>query len=140
MGNFPILNGWNTLEGPKWFFHRMDTSRHNISGPDICVEVLEAVGISPSPENQPQHFELAQNYPNPFNPETVIAFKLPIKGMVRLMIYNSLGQWITTLVNRELPAGDHEAAFNAQGLTSGVYYYQIETNGFRAAKKMLLIQ
>lgn len=91
----------------------------------------------------PREFALQQNYPNPFNPSTKIQFSLAADAKVMLKIFNILGQEVSTLFNGNLAAGEHEVDFNATGLNSGVYLYQLNaegTNGmnFSSVKKMIL--
>jgi hypothetical protein len=85
-------------------------------------------------------FELKQNYPNPFNPSTQIAFTIPQKGFVKLVVYNLLGQEVKTLVNETLDAGSHSVDFNASNLPSGVYIYKLSSIGFTKTRKMMLIK
>jgi len=88
----------------------------------------------------PNSFELFQNYPNPFNPQTTISFSLRKNGYVRLDVFNSLGQKVITLINEIVTAGIHQRIFNASELSSGMYYYRIDTEGFSQTKKMILIK
>lgn len=95
--------------------------------------------------NLPESFSLDQNYPNPFNPATKINFSLPVKANVRLQIYNSLGQLVTTLVNDTRNAGYYTVDFNANNFASGVYFYNLSLSGengqkFVSTKKMMLIK
>ncbi len=90
--------------------------------------------------NAPGQFSLSQNYPNPFNPTTQINYSIPKDGFVSLRVYNTLGQLVADLVNREVKAGTYKVDFDATKLSSGVYYYRIETNGFVNTKKMTLIR
>ncbi len=69
---------------------------------------------------------LEQNYPNPFNPSTVISYQLPATSKVTLKVYNILGKEVVTLINEELSAGLHQVEFDARGLSSGVYFYQLK--------------
>ncbi len=85
-------------------------------------------------------FKLTQNYPNPFNPTTAINFVLPQAGMVKLVLFNILGQEIETLVNEYKEAGTHTINFNAHDLNSGVYIYKIDANGLTQTKKMTLVK
>ena len=85
-------------------------------------------------------YTLFQNYPNPFNPSTKISFNLPSREFVTLKIYNALGREVARLLNEDLDAGFHEINFNASGLTSGVYFYEISTGNFAETKKMLLLK
>lgn len=88
----------------------------------------------------PGTYELSQNYPNPFNPSTIIRYNIPEAGFVTLRIFNALGEEVALLVNREQTAGVYEAAFNASRLSSGIYFYRIETGKFVSTKKMMLIK
>ncbi|MBN1465231.1 Ig-like domain-containing protein [candidate division KSB1 bacterium] len=93
----------------------------------------------------PKEFRLAQNYPNPFNPATTIHFDLPQVALVKLQVYNVLGQKVRTLVDEQMEPGYHAMLWdskNDQGLlvSSGVYYYQILAGDFRAVKKMALVR
>ncbi|MCH8033587.1 MAG: T9SS type A sorting domain-containing protein [Bacteroidetes bacterium] len=85
-------------------------------------------------------YVLEQNYPNPFNPSTTIKFGIPVKNNVVVKIYNSLGVEIATLVNEVREAGSYEIQFNANNLSSGIYYYKIESGNFVETKKMILLK
>lgn len=88
----------------------------------------------------PKDFNLGQNYPNPFNPSTKINYDLPKSGNVVLKVYNELGREVSTLVNSYKSAGSYEINFNASNLSSGIYFYKLETDGLTATKKMLLVK
>ncbi len=88
----------------------------------------------------PGSFSLEQNYPNPFNPSTVIGFSLIKSGKISLKVYDILGREVADLINRELGAGYHSVLFNASGLSSGVYFYKLETNEHSTIKKMILLK
>ena len=88
----------------------------------------------------PKDFALEQNYPNPFNPSTRIKFQVPSSGFMSLRMYDVLGREVATLVNEELKAGSHEATFDATGLASGVYYYQLRAGEFTQTKRLLLLR
>jgi hypothetical protein len=88
----------------------------------------------------PLSYELMQNYPNPFNPSTMINFKLPKNTEVKIVIYNVLGSVVQTLVNKELIAGEYKVEFNAESLSSGVYFYSIKTSEFSKTRKMILLK
>lgn len=85
-------------------------------------------------------FALAQNYPNPFNPSTVIEYSVPIPSAVKINVYNTLGELVSTLVDGFVQTGNHKAIFDGKNLTSGVYYYQLTSGGFRETKKFVLIK
>ena len=88
----------------------------------------------------PVTFALEHNYPNPFNPTTNIKFSIPTKGLVTLKVFNSLGMEVATLVNEVTNAGTYVVDFDASNLTSGVYFYRLQSNDFNETKKMILIK
>ena len=88
----------------------------------------------------PKDYLLEQNYPNPFNPSTKIEFSLPQKAAVKLIVYNILGKKVAELVNGNYEAGNYSITFDAQGLSSGIYFYQLKTDNFYKVKKMQLIR
>ena len=88
----------------------------------------------------PSKFEVAQNYPNPFNPTTTISFSLPQKENVQVIVYNSLGEIVKTLVNQDLEVGIHSYNFDASTLGSGVYYYKVTAGKNIQTNKMILIK
>ncbi len=97
-------------------------------------------GIEPVGNNIPEKFSLSQNYPNPFNPVTNISFSITKSGMVKLVVYDAMGRKVTELVNGQYGAGSYKVDFDAAALSSGVYFYRIETEGFTDVKKMMLIK
>ncbi len=76
----------------------------------------------------PKEFVIYQNYPNPFNPSTTIKYSLPVESMVRINIYNALGEVIEDLVSKVQGSGNYEVTWNAQNYSSGIYYYSFEVN------------
>ncbi len=86
------------------------------------------------------NFNLQQNYPNPFNPSTEINYNIPKAGIVKLSVYNSLGQKLAVLVNKYQQAGKHTVNFNAKNLASGIYFYRLQSGSFIQAKKMILLK
>lgn len=98
------------------------------------------VGINQISQTIPEKYELMQNYPNPFNPATKITFALPKKDFVKLSVYDILGRRVADLVNEELNAGTFEYTFNGAALSSGMYFYRLETTGFVQTRKMLLVK
>jgi hypothetical protein len=88
----------------------------------------------------PIRFLLHQNNPNPFNPSTQIRFVIPKNETVKIDIFNSLGQCIETILNENMPTGEHKIAFTAYSLATGVYYYRIKAGQFQDVKKMILLR
>jgi plastocyanin len=98
-------------------------------------------GIEPAGNNVPDKFELSQNYPNPFNPNTTIKFSLPQASRVTLKVYDMLGNVAAVLVNNEnMSAGSYNADLNGITLSSGVYFYRLETENFTDVKRMTLVK
>ncbi len=85
-------------------------------------------------------YQLNQNYPNPFNPSTVISYDLRKAGLVKLDVYNYVGQHVATLVNSSQSEGIHKVTFNANWLNSGLYFYKLKAGNYTQIKKMMLIK
>jgi subtilisin family serine protease len=94
----------------------------------------------------PTEYSLEQNYPNPFNPSTLIRFALPLSSIVKIEVYNILGEKIKDLLNEQKNAGYYEVTFITNGLSSGIYFYTIQASAlvgsktFREVKKMILMK
>ena len=97
-------------------------------------------GVEYNETMKPGNFSLEQNYPNPFNPITKIRFTIPERSFVSLRIYDALGKAITTIVNKELVAGSYEYQWNAEKLSSGIYFYNLQAGKFTETKRLLLIK
>ncbi|MDX1372912.1 MAG: T9SS type A sorting domain-containing protein, partial [Nitrososphaeraceae archaeon] len=96
-------------------------------------------------EITPNKFALFQNYPNPFNPSTVIKFSLPVDAGVTINLFNTLGEKVDAILNRDMSIGHHEVNYNASSLSNGIYYYKITANGkdgssFVSTKKMVFMK
>jgi len=87
-----------------------------------------------------EDFSLSQNYPNPFNPNTKIKYQIPELSFINIKVYDVLGIEVATLVNEQKPAGEYEVEFSGNGLTSGIYFYQIKAGDFIQTKKMILLR
>lgn len=88
----------------------------------------------------PDRFTLSQNYPNPFNPTTTIVYGIPKDGFVSLRIYDINGREIKTLVNELKTSGYYTITFDAGNLSSGVYFYKLESGKFISARKFVLLK
>lgn len=88
----------------------------------------------------PQNYELFQSYPNPFNPTTTIQFALPKRSEVSLKLFDVLGREVATLLDEELQPGEYKVVFEAEGLSSGVYFYRIQAKGLVRTKKLMLLK
>ncbi len=115
----------------------------NQSGYSDWSEILSFTtkqSTSAEQEALPVVYELQQNYPNPFNPATRIRYSVPEQAHVRLEVYNGLGQHMVTLVNENKNPGRYEVNFDATGLSSGLYLYRLQTDGYAASKQMMLVK
>lgn len=90
--------------------------------------------------SSPAVYELTQNYPNPFNPATTIRYSVPAVGMVKISVYNMIGEKVADVVNDYVTAGSYEVSFNASQLSSGVYFYKIEAGSFVKTMKMTVLK
>jgi len=90
--------------------------------------------------NLPSDFSLSQNFPNPFNPETKILVTLPQRNEVKLKVYDVLGNQVSVLADGEFEAGSYEFIFDATGLPSGIYFYQMSAGKFNSVKKMVVLK
>lgn len=110
----------------------------------LIMRTLNAGGTILSTDEEPDvlptEYVLRQNYPNPFNPSTIIEFSIPEAADVSITIFNVLGEEIKQLVNSRHNPGNYKIEFDSENLTSGIYFYRIQSNTFSATKKMLLIR
>jgi photosystem II stability/assembly factor-like uncharacterized protein len=116
-----------------------------IAGPNGFLKLEEELVTSLEIENSDNSeklraYSLSQNYPNPFNPSTIINYQIPKAGFVTLKVYDILGREVAELVNKEKVAGSYKVNFNAENLSSGIYFYQLKTKEFSETKKMMLIK
>ena len=135
IGSLGVHEHWNNAEDKEY-------SRNLGTGDGIeLVKYSGVTGIEDDEDMElPDEFLLYQNYPNPFNPTTNISFRINDPGMVNIVVYNTLGQRVKSLVNKHFAAGQHNIVFNAAGLNSGVYYYTIQFADQSLTKKCLLLK
>jgi hypothetical protein len=127
-----IITGFGSilLQNPLQYYHEAGEPLGKL----ITTSVRENY------ETYSSHYNLDQNYPNPFNPITTISYSLPATALVKIKIFNILGQEIATLVNQEKPAGNYEVNFNASNLPSGVYIYKMKAGEYVETRKMVLLK
>jgi hypothetical protein len=141
-GGFSIYN----VEGPVGSLRRnfqatitcQDSLEGQDSGVPNCGIDVNTTGIQNISTDIPASFTLKQNYPNPFNPVTNIEFSNIERGFVSLKIYDMLGKEVSSLIDAELNPGTYNYDFDASGLTSGIYFYNLTTDKFSETKKMIL--
>ncbi|MFC2093321.1 T9SS type A sorting domain-containing protein [Bacteroidota bacterium] len=105
-----------------------------------AVMIGNITSLKPIVTNIPLVYSLEQNYPNPFNPSTVIEFSIPVKGFVKLVVHDVLGKEIEVLENSSKETGTYEYEFITDNLPSGIYFYTLIAEDFKATRKMLFIK
>ena len=129
--NVDLVAGQNTVQMKlSWGWMDLDYLA-------VPTHVLTSVQAA-SP--MPRSFSLLQNYPNPFNPTTTINYAIPTSQHVRISLFDVLGRQIAILTDQNQHAGFYSVAFDADKLSSGVYFYRIEAGSFIQTKKMLLLK
>ncbi|MHB8931799.1 MAG: S8/S53 family peptidase [Melioribacteraceae bacterium] len=115
------------------------TGTYKFSYGSFNISNLTSVKIN---DEIPTNFNLAQNYPNPFNPSTVISYQLSAPSKVTLKVYDLLGREVAVLVNEVQQPGNYNSQFSIRNsqLSSGIYFYRLQTDNFSATKKMMLIK
>ncbi|RPI18885.1 MAG: T9SS C-terminal target domain-containing protein [Ignavibacteriae bacterium] len=139
------LDGFTTLlQGPDGFIYGL--SGGYITAGGLYRIKPQAFGIKNN-KNVADVFELKQNFPNPFNPNTKINYELKAASDVRLSVFDVTGKEIAVLINKKQNPGPYEVIWNAEGFSSGVYFYRISarrdgssTEEFTDEKKMILIK
>jgi hypothetical protein len=132
--------------GSNIYFAWQDNRR--AKGWDIYAKVVDWNWTKVGEEQNaglPKSFELAQNYPNPFNPSTIIEYALPRDARARIDVYNILGQKVKTLVDEYQVAGHKRVTWDGkndsgQEISTGIYFYRIDTGDFVQAKKMVCLK
>ena len=119
-----------------WGIISGDSSRLILAARDS----LSITNVDPISSNIPDKFTLLQNYPNPFNPSTNIRFNLQKADDVTLKIFDISGKLISTLINEKKPPGEYIVSFNGANLSSGVYFYTLQSGQIIETKKMVLLK
>jgi len=105
-----------------------------------CYEHAIINSIPKISQELPSVYFLEQNYPNPFNPNTTINYSVAKSGLVTIKVYDILGREVTTLVNENKLTGNYSVQFNAAKITSGVYFYRMESGSFVQTKKLVVLK
>jgi hypothetical protein len=111
------------------------------------VDNINVTGFQPAPtgisgniNTVPEKFALLQNYPNPFNPVTQINYSIAKEGLVKITIFDLLGREVKTLINEYKSPGYYAVDFDGTSLSSGMYFYRMESGNFNDVKNMILIK
>ncbi len=123
---FEIVAEHGSLNGSSFWFDKIEIVDINV------VNVKEPIILD--------KYSLEQNFPNPFNPTTTIAYSIPTQSNVTLRVFDVLGREVSTIVNREQPQGFYEILYDASILTSGIYYFKLQSGGFVDTKKMIFLK
>lgn len=107
---------------------------------NIRVIGYKDISNSVAESSAPLFYSLSQNFPNPFNPATVIRYQVPIANHVSLKVFDVLGKEVETLVNAQQNAGNYSVNFNAQQLSSGIYFYRFTSGNYTNIKKMTVLK
>jgi hypothetical protein len=154
-----LFTGFGDAPPPNCYYAVKTVDQTNLSsnlshglgyrvGDPICPACADDIGdnrtmsteqLPESDMTAPTEFSVS-NFPNPFNPATKIYYNLPISGNVRIEIYNSTGQMIKELVNEFKHEGNYIAEFDGSDLSSGIYFYKIQTDKFTRTKRMILLK
>jgi len=104
------------------------------------IQAGGTLGITHTENSVTENYFMKQNYPNPFNPTTTIEFGIPKQEFVSLKIYDMLGREVSTLVSQNLSMGVYKYTFETTGLSSGMYFYVLNSGSFKQTKQMMLIK
>ena len=133
MGGFPLgdMNWWPDKKA-AWEAQR-DNEWANINN---WLDNGEPTGVTEIPGTMPRNYVLEQNYPNPFNPTTNITYSVPQSGQISLKVFNTLGQEVATIFNGYQAAGNYAAIFDGSKLTSGVYFYRLQSDNVLSQRNL----
>ncbi len=129
-------SGTLRLTQPALTNHRLFVATHD------KIFAMDHRIVNAIQDNEPvvMDYRLYSNYPNPFNPETTISFQIPQKSHVELQVYDVTGRLVRTLIDGEMRTGVHQVQFNGEGLASGIYFYRLTANDYKAYGKMLFVK
>ena len=114
---------------------------NSLNRPLMTISLINEIpSYVDNPISLPSNYILYQNYPNPFNPSTQIAFYLPVRTQVSIIVCDVHGRVINKLIDKELPMGTHSLVWNAHGCCSGIYFYTLKTQSICLSKAMLFIK
>ena len=137
-----IFRIWDLETGRAYYaratYEESSSSTYELNGMIILDSLNGELTVSAN--EQPWTFELYQNYPNPFNPSTTIQYILPESSIIKITVLNTIGQITGEFQQGYKEKGSYEFIFDATGLTSGLYFYRIETEYGSITGKMLFMK
>jgi hypothetical protein len=156
-GALPVSVSWEVVHDPAVKYSLMWKDKNSSDGAEFVMEGDGSITLGNEALNNiflraeqtlvPVEYALRQNYPNPFNPTTRILYQLPEASKVTIKVYNTLGQVVAVLIDKEESAGFKSAEWNAHDVASGIYFYRMEAasitdpgKNFRSVEKMLLLR
>lgn len=128
------------FDGSEKLYYQISAFDFNGNESEFSGEVSATITSVNTEAGVPTNYTLSQNYPNPFNPSTTIKFGIPEQTNVKLTIYDAVGKVVDVIVNENLSAGYYNYTWNAGNMASGIYFYELRTNGFNKTSKMLLMK
>ncbi len=135
--NYPIaIDSLMYRIGSQGFYYQYQINNNNL----VFRQFQLPVSVENENNSLPLEMELEQNYPNPFNPETKIKYTLNKSSIVKLNVYDVLGNRISTILNEFKNAGTYETTFDGSDLPSGMYFYNLISENNSITKKMMLIK
>jgi aminopeptidase N len=137
-----VVKAWNTQREESFTFTFNEPINNVVVDPQnyILKYITRDNTLEVAETKLPDKFHLYQNYPNPFNSQTTISFTIPTDEFISIKIYDVAGNEIKTLVNEDFKAGYHSIKFDGDKLSTGVYFYKLQTKNYQATKKLILIK
>jgi hypothetical protein len=136
IGDYINIDAYNGKIIPVWTDDRLGTPNQEI----YTAQLGNLLGVEKNINNLPSVYKLNQNYPNPFNPVTNITYSIPKTSYISIKLYDVLGNLVDVLVDGYSVGGDYTISYNASKLSSGIYFYTMETRTFKNTKKMILVK
>ena len=140
--NSPCINEAQSTPYVTYDYDKQLRTGHFDIGAD---ELNQSTDIANETDNKLSDYYLFQNYPNPFNPSTTIKYSIPSNvkremSNVKIIVYDILGNEVATLLDENKPAGNYEVRFDGSNLSSGIYFYKLQSGSFIQTKKLLLLK
>jgi hypothetical protein len=136
---FDLMPNWDNEKLWVTVFIQSGSKKTVYQSEMISTTLFTLTSAPPTPVH-PFGFSLSQNYPNPFNPTTMIEFSVSSQQFITLSVVDVMGKEIAQLVRETVPAGKHTVSFDASTVSSGLYFYRLQSRSGSITRKMLLIR